>query len=231
MLERLREAVPPELRGVIDSELAELRVHRFRVGLMALTLLVLLIILMFDDDKEASRQAGLAEGVTSAVEEPVVERSSVERVDRRTEIIGLAKASEDVKLINPFAADLPKPPPEPLIIPVTAPPPPPRLSAPLPTVAEPKAVEKTEAPLRVMLTLQGTAIGDDKKFAVVHREVVSNKNKSDAASEERGKNHVENRLLKIGETIDGREVVDIGRDYVEFDDGGRLELTRVQNDD
>ena len=126
MLERLREAVPPELRGVIDSELAELRVHRFRVGLMALTLLVLLIILMFDDDKEASRQAGLAEGVTSAVEEPVVERSSVERVDRRTEIIGLAKASEDVKLINPFAADLPKPPPEPLIIPVTAPPPPPR---------------------------------------------------------------------------------------------------------
>ena len=82
-----------------------------------------------------------------------------------------------------------------------------------------------------MLTLQGTAIGDDKKFAVVHREVVSNKNKSDAASEERGKNHVENRLLKIGETIDGREVVDIGRDYVEFDDGGRLELTRVHNDD
>ena len=82
-----------------------------------------------------------------------------------------------------------------------------------------------------MLTLKGTAISDDKKLAVVRREVVTSNNKSDDQPDDRSNSQPENRLLKIGEAIDGRKVVDIGKDYVAFEDGERLELPRISNDD
>ena len=227
MLDRLRGLMSPELRNFLDGELAELRAHRRRVGFLLFAMLALTILLIFDGERESPRQTAQSiEEMPSNAEEPKEEaiEEPIERTDRRTAIIGLAKASEGVKLINPFAVDLPKPPPEPLIVQMTAPPPPPRLSV-QPTVEKP--IEKSEPPLRVALTLQGTAISDDKKFAVVHRRIVRNKDKS----EEQVDNQTKSVLLKVGETIEGRKVVDIGRDFVAFDDGERLELNLVNNDD
>ena len=214
MFERLREVVPPELRAVIDNELTELRAHRRRVSFLVLTMFALMTVMIFDDNESAPQAEPSVEEAPTVTAEPPVKAK-----DRRTEIIGLAKASEGVKLINPFAVELPKPPPEPVIV---LPPPRTPPSAPIITdkISKPK-------PLRVMLTLKGTAISDDKKFAVVNRRVISSKENSDAQTDER----TEHRLLKIGETIDGREVVDIGKDYVEFDDGDRLELPHFRSDD
>ncbi|MBQ9480333.1 MAG: hypothetical protein IJU71_12385 [Selenomonadaceae bacterium] len=225
MIERLRRSLPPELVNLLDSELVELREHRRRVGFLLTALFVCLIILALDNEEAPPPAAQLVEDEPATA--PV---KPVERIDRRTEIIGLARASEDVELINPFAVDLPKPPPEPLIVPITAPPPPPRLSVP-PSTVESKSFEPPEPPLRVMLTLKGTAISDDKKLAVVRREVVTSNNKSDDQPDDRSNSQPENRLLKIGEAIDGRKVVDIGKDYVAFEDGERLELPRFSNDD
>ena len=225
MIERLRRSLPPELVNLLDSELVELREHRRRVGFLLTALFVCLIILALDNEEAPPPAAQLAEDEPAA--DPV---KPVERIDRRTEIIGLARASEDVELINPFAVDQPKPPPEPLIVPLTAPPPPPRLSV-SPSTVESKSFEPPEPPLRVMLTLKGTAISDDKKLAVVRREVVTSNNKSDDQPDDRSNSQPENRLLKIGEAIDGRKVVDIGKDYVAFEDGERLELPRISNDD
>ena len=225
MLERLREVVPPELVNLLDSELIELREHRRRVAFLLTALFVLAVIAMLDDNDAPQPSAKLVDDTSAAVDEPSVD--PIETTDRRTEIMGLAKAAEDVQLINPFAVDLPKPPPEPLVVPIVAPPPPPRLSA--PAVADTRAVEiqqpveMPEPPLKVMLTLKGTAISDDKKLAVVRREVVTSKDKSDERLDDR----TENRLLKIGEAIDGHKVVEIGKDFVAFDDGERLELPRV----
>lgn len=227
MLDRLRGLMSPELRNVLDSEFVELRANRRRVGFLLFAVLALTIILLFDGERESSmRTAQSVEETPSNVEESGEEaiEEPIESADRRTEIIGLARASEDVKLINPFAVDLPKPPPEPMIVQITAPPPPPRLSV-QPTVEA--KIEPIEPPLRVALTLQGTAISDDKKFAMVHRRIVSNKDQSGNQSDVGTKNI----LLRIGETIEGRKVVDIGKNYVEFDDGERLELNLVNDDD
>ena len=220
MIERLRRSLPPELVNLIDSELVELREHRRRVGFLLTALFVCLIILALDNEEAPPPAAQIAEDEPATA--PV---KPVERIDRRTEIIGLARASEDVELINPFAVDLPKPPPEPLIVPLTAPPPPPRLSVP-PSPVESKSFEPPEPPLRVMLTLKGTAISDDKKLAIVHREILSNK-ETENQSDDRSKKYV----LAIGEAIEGRKVVDIGKDYVAFEDGERLELPRFSSDD
>ena len=221
-MDRLRELIPQEF---LDSELAELKAHKFRIAALFFSMIGLLIVVFVDDAETVSKS-------TVIVEKPLEEESrgveiSDPKSDRRAEIIGLARASEDVKLINPFAVDLPKPPPEPIVIPITAPPPPPKLSAP-PLESkqfEKKSIEKiTSAPIapRILLTLKGTAISDEKKIAVVHREIVT------AKSDEKSGGSVENRLLKIGEVLDGRTVVDIGRDFVAFDDGERLELSRIQ---
>ncbi len=215
MLDRLREAIPKDF---IDNELAELREHRLRFGLLIFSMAVLVIFLILDDS-QSDPPNQLVEETPTVESEP-----SVEPIDRRTEIIGLARAAEDAPLINPFAVDLPKPPPapEPVIIPVAAPPPPPPLS-----IHDKKILPPPEPAPHIMLTLKGTAISDDKKIAVVHREFVTPKSSADEQSDRR----VENRLLKIGEEIDGRKVVDIGKNFVAFDDGARLELPRIQSDD
>ena len=216
MMDRLRELIPQEF---LDNELAELREHKRRIALLLFSLFGLLTVVIFDG-AEPVRESSVEEvPITS---EPRVEKKSMPVKDRRTEIIGLAKASEDVKLINPFAVDLPKPPPEPIIIPIASPPPPPPTTLKPKPALEKKSIEKLESPPsapRVMLTLKGTAISDDKKIAVVHREIVSTEDKS---------GNVESRLLKIGESLDGRKVVDIGKNFVEFEDGKRLELSRLQ---
>lgn len=218
MLDRLREAIPKDF---LDNELAELREHRLRFGFLILSMAVLVIFLALDDTQ--------SEPPIELVEEEPIDESEppppVEPSDRRTEIIGLAHASEDVQLINPFAVDLPKPPPEPLIIPVStpAPPPPPPLST-----LEKRNASKPEPTSKVLLTLKGTAIGEDKKIAVVNREVVSGK--VDDESGAQSSRRIEHRLLKIGDALDGRKVVDIGKTFVAFDDGERLELPKVQID-
>ena len=79
------------------------------------------------------------------------------------------------------------------------------------------------------MTLKGTAIGDNKKIAVVNREVIGGK--VDEESGAQAGRRIEHRLLKIGDAVDGRKVVDIGKNFVEFDDGERLELPKVQTDD
>ena len=218
MLDRLREAIPKDF---LDNELAELREHRLRFGLLICSMAVLIIFLVLDD-VPIDPPTELVEEESLVEEEP----TPVERIDRRTEIIGLARASEDVQLINPFAVDLPKPPPEPLIIPITtpAPPPPPPLST-----LDKRGVPKPEPTSKVMLTLKGTAIGDNKKIAVVNREVIGGK--VDEESGAQAGRRIEHRLLKIGDAVDGRKVVDIGKNFVEFDDGERLELPKVQTDD
>lgn len=221
MLDRLREAIPKDF---LDNELAELKEHRIRFGFLLLSMAVLVIFLAFDDSQ--------VDPPTQLVEDdPSIEESeptpTVEPIDRRTEIIGLARASEDVQLINPFAVDLPKPPPEPLIIPISTPTPPP--PPPLSTLEKRNVPPpKPEPASKVMLTLKGTAIGDDKKIAVVNREVVNGK-VDDESGDQSGR-RIEHRLLKIGDALDGRKVVDIGKNFVAFDDGERLELPQVQTD-
>lgn len=224
MIDRLREVVP---KNLIEGELAELREHKLRVGLMLFILIGLTAVLLFDDDRKISSNA---EEVSLVEEEPIEEAPSDPMSERRAEIIGLARAAEEVQLINPFAVDLPRPEPEPL--PPPAPlivPPPVEPETFEPPTVEPPSVEPTSIPVEpmpptvfhVMLSLKGTAISGDKKIAVVHREIVSPKD--DAP---RGVDDI--RLIKIGEELDGRTVVDIGKDFVAFDDGIRLELPKVQ---
>ena len=175
----------------------------------------LIIILILDDNDAPSQSEQPVEETPTIVAEPIEDK----KANRRMEIIGLAKASEGVKLINPFAVDLPKPPPKPvpkpLIIPIETVPLPLPSDIDMPTELDIDQIDKEPVP-SVTLTLKGTAISDDKKFAVVNR----------GCSDD----GVEHLLLKIGDAVDGRKVIDIGRDFVEFDDGVRLELFRVNDD-
>ena len=60
------------------------------------------------------------------------------------------------------------------------------------------------------LTLKGTAISGDKKMAIIQKSYDKNKSES--------------HMLKLGDEINGKKIIDIGRNFIIFDDGEYLYL-------
>ena len=81
------------------------------------------------------------------------------------------------------------------------------------------------------MSLKGIAINDDTKMAIIqiiHGDVTKNDKKSQKSKD---KSNTESLIVSLGDEVNGRRIIDIGKDFVTFDDGKRLYLYGASNDD
>ena len=201
------------LKKFFDEELAEIKKNKLRFGIIFSIFIVTLGIFLF---------SGESEEVKVAVKNPekVVEpKKSIKSVKKKKEvqarlkkIEGLERVSLNAEIINPFKPDV-----EPVIenkieLPKTEIVP----AFKLPKVEIKKPVEES----KIILILKGTAISESKRIAIISRGIF--KNKSDT------KNNIETLMVKIGDEVDGKKIINIERNFVMFNDGEKLYLQEGQ---
>ena len=203
------------LKDFYNREINEIMQNKLRFGLIATSLLISVAIFVFHDDESEVTAATDREEtpkIVAAAKSTNDDAKSNETSTKVTEIVGLARASEGIELINPFKSDLIKPPVE------TKAPEPVKAQIPLPMKTPPiKTIETDE---QVILTLKGTAISGDKKMAIIQRSIVNKSNSKNSKDNKKSESY----LLNIGDEIDGRRLIAIDKDFVIFDDDSKLHL-------
>ena len=201
--------IKQQLKEYYHRELKEIKEHKIRLGFISAILVISLLFFSFSDDKEeatATSEIKNDNTFEQAVDETI---NKSENKSKFTKIAGLEAATESNGLINPFKVDLEKTKdsnskienkPD-TMIPAFNPP---------PQINTVKPVEK------VVLTLKGVAISGDKKMAIIQRDSTT---KNDSTNSN-GK--TESLLLSLGDEIDGRRIMNIGKDFIVFDDGQKL---------
>ena len=211
------------LKEFYDREVTEIMQNKLRFGFIIACLVASVALFAFTDNETEVTEAydnGAPKVVTASNDKSTNDKTSDKNksdkpTSKVTSITGLERASEGGELINPFKADLVKPPietksPKPESIPL------PQTPKPIPT----KTVENSD---KVVLILKGTAISGDKKMAIIQRSVVG-KDNSTKSTNPKDKSKNESLLLNIGDEIDGRRIVAIDKDFVIFDDGYKLHI-------
>ena len=204
------------------KEVNEIMQNKLRFGLIVASLVASVAIFVFTYSEaevtttvdDESPKVAAASNDKSISNKTSVKGKSDKSTSKVTSITGLEKALEGGELINPFKSDLVKPPieaksPKPVIIPT-------------PQTPKPVPIKTVEISDKIVLILKGTAISGDKKMAIIQRSVVNEKNPKDSKAKDSSKS--ESLLLNIGDEVEGRRIVDIGKDSVTFEDGHKLHL-------
>ena len=227
-----------KLQEFYHKELNEIKQHKTRFGAIAASLVFSLMVFSFTNGEEEIKEAVEIEP-PKAVANADKTLSKSETNSKLTRIAGLEKASEDVGLTNPFKVDVNESP-------VNEP----KTENKLPTITPafnpptqlPKSIESKEPAKKIVLILKGTAISGDKKIAIIYRRIVDkNKfkdinNKSDNDSKNKlnstkDENEIESLMLTLGDEVDGKIIIEIGKDSVIFDNGERLYLQKGNEDE
>ena len=224
-----------QLKKFLDREISEIKEHKNRlIVLAAASVIAAGVFILNGTDEE--KAAGVSEK-----EKPIsVEKASKNRTEKKSEpkftsIKGLEKAAAEVDVINPFKVDIAKSqesvdkkaesksdikPAEVNPVPAIS------VVTPVNTKESNKSIEPKE---KVVLILKGTAISGDKKMAIIQRNN-NNSSKSKPSNNENDKanktdkSKVENFILNVGDKIDDRQIINIDKNSVTFDDGQKLYL-------
>ena len=206
------------LKEFYDREINEIMHNKLRFGCIVATFVSAIALFAFTDtetevteasDNESPKVATASNDKSNS--DKTSDKSSDKPASKVTNITGLERASEGGELINPFKSDLVKPPIE------TKSPKP--ESIPIPQMPKSAPIKTTDISDKVVLTLKGTAISGDKKMAIIQRCVIKSKGTKDSENPK-----LESIMVKIGDKIDNHIVVDIGKNFIVFDDGRHLSL-------
>ena len=204
------------LRKFYDREISEIKAHKVRLIFMFAIVVISIIVLIFSDKEDDTNAISKNESVkiNAALNNSVKNSSETADNSNLTEILGLQKALKDEDIINPFKVDnnenstaFEDKPPMPT----------PAVEFKPPTITAPNK-NISPLPKSETIMLKGTAISGNKKMAIVQIGKVS---KNDSNND---KNKIESRLLSIGDEIEGKRVIDIGKNFIAFDDGKSLSL-------
>lgn len=199
------------LKDFWQSQLDEIKENKIRFAAV-FTCFVIAVILFFTDENSTGEEINLSENsapietLAPAENLPAdkkiitVKNASNSNADKNiTAVIG---ANSDTLYVgDPFKVPL-KPKVEP---------PPPEIPVEIPAVITPPPVAQVPAIPAEKFILRGTAIIGDKKSALIQKIINNEKNSDD-----------ENLILEIGDTLNGKKIIDINQDSLTFDDGSKI---------
>ena len=187
------------MRIFYEHEINEISQHKFRLVLIIVLLIILLVIFILTDSNDESKEKLFNEDVKKSQIKTQMKESKV------SEQIIYEIDDTEVQLTNPFQVDVIQtmPESEKKSDKVIFTPPNP------PVLPQPQSVKTNNN----ILILKGTAISGDKKFAIIQFD----KDKSTT------------KMLTIGDTINDKKVVDIGKNFIIFDNGEQLFFGEGQN--
>ena len=202
-----------------DRELNEILQNKLRFGFIVACLVAAITLFSFTDNEtevtevsdNESLKVAAASNDKSKINKTSAKNTSDKPTSKVTNITGLERASEGGELINPFKSDLVKP-----TIETKSPKP---ESIPLPQIPNPASTKTTENSKKIVLILKGTAISGDKKMAIIQRSIIKSNEKKESE-----KPKLESIMVKIGDKIDNNIIIDIGKNFIVFDDGRHLTL-------
>ena len=216
--------IKQQLNKFLDRELKEIRKNKRRIlTLFACVLFAIGIFVFANSGEKIDNNSN--EAVPKVDTKKLNDKSNSDKKteSKLTAIKGLERAAANVELINPFKVDIQNPAPVVDNKPVEAAkvPPTPTI-APVISPTQSAQTENTEPKEKIILILKGTAISGDKKMAVIQREIIKNhKSKEDNEPKDpqnkTSNNKIESYQLSIGDEIDGKIILDIGRNFIVFD--------------
>ena len=198
------------LQKFLERERNEIIQHkqRFIAIIVAFVTSIICILILNVDEETTTTQSTDSKKVVESTDNKPVQKSKNKTTERKN-ILGLDKIVAENEIVNPFKVDIEKPPEVKSA----------EIKTDVKTINQPALSIKNVLPKKeekIILTLNGTAISGDKKMAIIQRNIV-NKHKSKDE-----KKQIESLLLNVGDSVDGRKIIDIGKNFVAFDDGQKL---------
>ena len=202
---------------IYDKEINEIKQNKKRFGVIIVTLMTSLLMFTFtnnDDEIVSTSEVETPKATAKAEDENSAKSKGTAKL---TKIAGLEKATEDVKLVNPFKVDVQEPKVaefktenKPVINT-------PAFNPPKPTMP----IKTDESSEKIVFTLKGIAISGDKKMAIIQRSTADKNNSKDTKSSTDTSTQ-ESFILNLGDEVAGRRIVEIDKFSVTFDDGYKL---------
>lgn len=197
-----------KLKDFFQNELNEIQENKLRFAAVFICF-VIAAILLFTDENSGGDNINVAEN-TAPIETP----APVENVDTNKKIIAVnnaatSNADKNITAVigansdNLYVSDPFKVPPKPKVEP------PPEIPA---VITPPPVAQVLPAPTEKFI-LRGTAIIGNKKSALLQKITPNEKNSDD-----------ENLILEIGDSLNGKKIIDIDNDSLTFDDGLKIFL-------
>ncbi|MBR1730405.1 MAG: hypothetical protein IJ728_12880 [Selenomonadaceae bacterium] len=197
------------LKKFLERERNEIIQHKQRfIAIIVAFVASIICIFAFNTDEETTTQSTDPKKVVETADNKPVQKSKNKSVERKS-ILGLDKIVAENEIVNPFKVDIEKPPEVKNS----------EIKTDVKTINQPTLSIKNVLPKdeeKIILTLNGTAISGDKKMAIIQRNIVNKHNSKDE------KKQIESLLLNVGDSVDGRKIIDIGKNFVAFDDGQKL---------
>lgn len=195
-----------KLQNFWQAQLDEIKENKLRFVAVFICFIVA-VIFYFTDENSNGEEIDLSENVT-----PVETPEPVENVDADKKIITVknaatSNADKNITVVlganseNLYVRDPFKVPPKPKIQP------PPELSA---IVVPPPVAQIPPAPTAKFI-LRGTAIIGEKKSALIQKIILDDKNSDE-----------ENLILEIGDTLNGKKIIDINQESLTLDDNSKI---------
>lgn len=196
------EEIKSKIETFLQAQIAEIKKNPVRFAAVC-TLFIVVVIFCFMDENSAGEEIDLAETEIETPAETVdadqkiitVKTAAISNADKNI-IPVLGANSEDLYVRDPFkipAKPKVQPPPE------------------LPAVIIPPPVAQVPPAPTEKFVLRGTAIIGDKKSALIQK---SSKNEKDSAEG--------NLIFEVGDTLNGKIIIDINQNSLTFDDGSKL---------
>ena len=197
------------LKKFLERERDEIIQHKQRfIAIIVAFVASIICIFAFNTDEETTTQSTDPKKVVETADNKPVQKSKNKSVERKS-ILGLDKIVAENEIVNPFKVDIEKPPEVKNS----------EIKTDVKTINQPTLSIKNVLPKdeeKIILTLNGTAISGDKKMAIIQRNIVNKHNSKDE------KKQIESLLLNVGDSVDGRKIIDIGKNFIAFDDGQKL---------
>lgn len=197
------------LKKFLERERDEIIQHKQRfIAIIVAFVASIICIFAFNTDEETTTQSTDPKKVVETADNKPVQKSKNKSAERKS-ILGLDKIVAENEIVNPFKVDIEKPPEVKNS----------EIKTDVKTINQPTLSIKNVLPKdeeKIILTLNGTAISGDKKMAIIQRNIVNKHNSKDE------KKQIESLLLNVGDSVDGRKIIDIGKNFVAFDDGQKL---------
>ena len=197
------------LKKFLERERDEIIQHKQRfIAIIVAFVASIICIFAFNTDEETTTQSTDPKKVVETADNKPVQKSKNKSAERKS-ILGLDKIVAENEIVNPFKVDIEKPPEVKNS----------EIKTDVKTINQPTLSIKNVLPKdeeKIILTLNGTAISGDKKMAIIQRNIVNKHNSKDE------KKQIESLLLNVGDSVDGRKIIDIGKNFIAFDDGQKL---------
>lgn len=199
-----------KLQDFWQSQIAEIKENKIRFAAV-FTCFVIVVILFLTDENSDGEEINLSENPA-----PVETPANTENITAGKKIItvknvSVSNANKNITAVigansdNLYVADPFKVPPKPKIEP------PPEISVEIPVVITQPPVAQVPIILNEKFILRGTAIIGKKKSALIQKIIPDEKNSDE-----------ENLILEIGDTLNGKKIIDINQESLTLDDGSKL---------